>query len=222
MPHSWHYPIGSVLDRVVRLQPGRVMDIGVGFGKWGFLVREALDWNVGRLERAEWRTVIHGVEAYPYSSPLHDWVYDEIIWSDVLEVVDRVAGYDLILMNDVIEHIAKDAALDLLRAFAARNGTVVISTPLEFFEQEIAGNDHEHHVSHWTMDDYDGFIFDYAVAGGAAMVVTLAGTDMRWPTKQDMRLSRLLYRIPGLASRGGVAELVKRAGRRATPRAGSA
>lgn len=50
MPHSNHLPLTQMLDHVVRIKPKRVLDIGIGYGKWGFLIREALDFMKGRFE----------------------------------------------------------------------------------------------------------------------------------------------------------------------------
>ncbi len=39
-----------MIDWLVELQPRSVLDIGVGFGKWGFLAREYLDVNAERYK----------------------------------------------------------------------------------------------------------------------------------------------------------------------------
>ena len=166
MPHSWHFPTTLIQDKVQRLAPQSVVDVGAGYGKWGFLLHEQLDWNPGRLDRDRWTARIVGVEVYPYESPLHGWVYDEVLRADVLDVIDRIDGYDLVLLSDVIEHIEKGPALGLLRRLVAQNRNVIVCTPLDFFEQEIADNEHEHHISHWTIDDFAEFVFDYDTAGG--------------------------------------------------------
>src|SRR4051812_32602371 len=124
MPYSWHFPMTSMMQHVIECQPGSVLDIGVGYGKWGFLIRESLDWNSGRVDRAEWRLRIDGVEVHPYQSPLHDWVYDRILWSDVFDIQDELVGYDLVVMSDVIEHLDKNAALSLLTRLVEQNRNV--------------------------------------------------------------------------------------------------
>lgn len=209
MPHSWHHPLTPVMDRVVKLDPCCVMDIGIGYGKWGFLVREALDWASGRLERESWAVRIYGIEVFPYESPLHDWVYDRVTRADVLDVQGDISGFELVMINDVIEHIDKPQAMDLLRGLVARNRNVIVSTPLEFFGQEIADNEHEHHISHWTMDDFAEFTYDYEVAGNAAMVVTLAGSGASWPTLREKWASNV-YRVPVLRRRPALVIPAKR------------
>lgn len=200
-----------MLDHVVRIAPKRVLDVGVGFGKWGFLIRELLDFTQGRLEPETWTTEIVGVEAFDYRSPLHDWVYDRMIRADVRDVVDELTGYDAVVLGDVIEHLPKDDGMALLEQLLVGNGTVVLSTPFDFFEQDIADNDHEQHLSHWTRTDFARWTYDYDVAGGAAIVVALAGAGSPYPGPRDRRISDLVYRVPGLGRRGGVARVLKQA-----------
>lgn len=198
-----------IQEKVAQLRPLSVLDIGVGYGKWGFLLREQLDWNPGRLDQSAWRARIVGVEVHPYESPLHEWVYDKIVWADILDIADSCAGYDLVLLSDVIEHIEKEAGQHLLDRLVAANRNVIVSTPLTFFTQEIADNEHEHHVSHWTLADFRRFTFDYDTAGAAAMVITLAGRDAVWPTERDSRISRFIYRLPVIGHHSAASRALK-------------
>jgi hypothetical protein len=197
------------LDHVVRLRPRRVLDLGVGFGKWGFLVREAFDYIEGRIEREEWTVTIDGIDAHRYDSPLLDWVYDNVRIADVLDVVEELAGYDVVMIGDVIEHFEKHDGISLLDALLRQNQNVVLTTPLEFFEQRREENPYEEHRSHWTLDDFARWVFDYDVAGGFQIVVALAGRGATEPQLADTRASRFAYRIPLLARRGAAARVVK-------------
>ncbi len=98
MPCSSHRR-KRLADHVVALRPARVLDIGVGYGKWGFLIREALDFIDGRVDRAEWRVVIDGIDAHRYESPVLDWVYDSIRIADVSESLEELTGYDLVILR---------------------------------------------------------------------------------------------------------------------------
>jgi hypothetical protein len=187
-----------------------VLEIGPGFGKWGFLTREMLDWSDGRLTRDTWTARIDAVEAHPYDTPLYAWVYDEVRFADVLDVAGDIRDYDLVIMSDVIEHIEKEPALALLRELVTHNRNVLVSTPLDFFEQHVEENPHEDHVSHWSSADFDEFTADVDAAGGAALVVLIAGRGATLPTARRARVSRALQRVPGLARRGSVQRDVKR------------
>ncbi|HEX3426909.1 MAG TPA: methyltransferase domain-containing protein [Acidimicrobiales bacterium] len=200
-----------MMDHVVRLQPTRVLDIGPGYGKWGFLVREALDFMAGRLAPEEWQVTVDGIDAFPYASPILDWVYDKVISGPALDHLDELRGYDLVIMGDVIEHFEKDDGLCLLRALLAHNKNVVIATPLDFFQQEIANNPYEQHLSRWSEADFREWPADYDVVGGAIIVALLAGKGATRPSPAEARASHLVYSMPGMARRGTLAKSSKKA-----------
>jgi hypothetical protein len=200
-----------MIDHVVRLQPTRVLDIGPGYGKWGFLVREALDFMPGRLDPEKWQVTIDGVDAFPYASPILDWVYDRVITGSALDLVDELRGYDLVILGDVIEHFEKRDGFRLLRALLTHNKNVLISTPLDFFEQEIADNPYEQHLSCWGEADFREWPDDYDVVGGSMIVVLLAGEGATVPSHADARASHLVYSMPGMARRGALAKSSKKA-----------
>ena len=77
MPSSDPQTIPKVLKLVELLQPKSILDVGCGNGRYGFLFREKLDWDWGRLQRDSWQTKIDAVEAEPgYISPVHQYVYN--------------------------------------------------------------------------------------------------------------------------------------------------
>jgi Methyltransferase domain len=191
------------------MRPRRVLDIGVGYGKWGLLVREALDFIDGRFQRDEWKVTIDGIDAHRYDSPLLDWVYDDVRICDVLDVADKLAGYDLVLMGDVIEHFEKEDGMRLLTVLLAHNRNVLLTTPLFYFDQEMEDNPYERHRSHWTMADFRPWTFDYDVVGGFLVVVALAGRGADQPRPADTRASRIAYSLPLLRHRGAATRVVK-------------
>jgi hypothetical protein len=98
MPCSGYVPISTAIEHVVRLNPSTVMDVGHGYGKWGFLIREALDFTYGRFDSASWAVRIDGIDAFPITSPLLDWVYDSTRVANVMD--DIPVDYDLIVLGD--------------------------------------------------------------------------------------------------------------------------
>jgi 2-polyprenyl-3-methyl-5-hydroxy-6-metoxy-1,4-benzoquinol methylase len=209
MPHSWHYTSTLLQEKVDKLSPTSVLDVGVGIGKIGFLLREQLDWVAGRLTKDQWTARIDGVEVFDYQSPLHDWVYDNILRADILDMFEDVRGYDLVVLSDVLEHIPKVQADEMLRRLAATNRNLIIATPLHFFEQEVGGNPFERHLSHWTLRDFSAFIFDYETVADVAIVVTIAGQGASWPGKRETAVSRLTYRVPVVKHHSSLARVIK-------------
>jgi hypothetical protein len=202
------------MDAVVRLQPTSVLDIGPGYGKWGLLIREALDFMHGRHKPEEFQVRIEGLEAFEgYSSPLYGWVYDEVRNGDVASMVEALPAYDLVVMGDVIEHMPKEVGLRVLRSLLKTSRNVIVTTPSEFFEQEVPDNPWESHKSVWTREDFAEWPYDFQLIG-MAFVAVLGGRGSNWPTLDDAKANNLAYRIPWL-NRGAIRpQLVKTALRR--------
>ena len=157
MPTSHFMQLGTIVEAMVTLNPRAILDIGVGFGKYGVLAREYLDVSDGRDAYRDWKRRIDGVEAFgEYLTPLHDFIYDEVFIGNATAVVPGLARrYDLVLLVDVIEHLTKEEGVKLLRDCLAVSRNVLISTPSDFIEQhEHFGNVHEVHKSHWKASDF--------------------------------------------------------------------
>ena len=154
MPSSRYQVIPLVLDIVTALQPKAILDIGVGFGKWGVLFREYLDvWKVDKPFQ-ERTTRIDGVEAFAEYENLVWKAYDNILVGDVLNLIPELSKtkYDLVFMGDVIEHFEKEDAKRLLGELNYKY--IIIVTPFHVSEQKIVyGNSYETHKSTWRHQD---------------------------------------------------------------------
>lgn len=143
------------------LQPKSVLELGVGSGKYGVLLREYLDIAHGRLSFGSWETKIHGVEGFPsYLNGLHYSVYDRVNVEDfsLIENYIHYIDYDLVLMIDSLEHIPKDKGVELLSFLIECNNTVIVSCPfgVHYIEQgAVYGNEFERHRAHWTPQDFE-------------------------------------------------------------------
>lgn len=162
MPSSRPDAIPTVLRAVQRLRPESILDVGVGFGKWGHLFREytdiaAAEGSPERYEKAHWRVRIDGIEGFAdYITPMHRYLYDEIHVGDAREVIRGLGPYDVVFLGDVIEHLDKGDGRRLLRACREKaRKAVIVSTPAHYVEQGAAcGNDLEIHRSHWSAADF--------------------------------------------------------------------
>jgi 2-polyprenyl-3-methyl-5-hydroxy-6-metoxy-1,4-benzoquinol methylase len=200
-----------MIEHIVRIQPNSVVDVGCGYGKWGFLVREALDFVADRHERDEWAVRIDGIDAFPQHSPLLEWVYDTFRIADVLSLEDGLRDYDVVILGDVIEHIDKEAGQRLIDFLVAHNRCVLLNTPREFFAQgEIEGNPFERHLSFWAAEDFVRWPAETDVRGGT-LTVALRGAGGSYPSDAAIRASRIVRRIPGIRSRGAASAALKEA-----------
>ena len=172
MPSSRPNHIPTVLGVVGQLKPTSILDVGIGFGKWGHLFREYTEIvhaesDPGRYRRENWKVRIDGVEGFQsYITPMHEYLYDHLYVGDMREEVPRLGVYDLIFLGDVIEHVTKADGLELLRACLDRAvKAVLVTTPATFVEQgAVCDNQLERHRSSWAASDF------HALGRGATAV----------------------------------------------------
>lgn len=160
MPSSPVQQLNTIAQLIRLTDPGSILDVGVGLGKYGLLAREYLELPRGRLRRQDWQLQIDGIEVFrAYANPLYDYVYDRIYWGDAAEIVPALESrYDLALLVDVLENFDRQAGerflADLLRV--ARN--VLISTPKEWEDQgPLFGSQFEQHRSVWHKGHFARF-----------------------------------------------------------------
>jgi 2-polyprenyl-3-methyl-5-hydroxy-6-metoxy-1,4-benzoquinol methylase len=137
-----------------------ILDVGFGFGKWGFLVRDTFEVMLGQnFKKSTWKINITGIEPFDKCiTPIQKEVYNKIIKEDVFDVIDKLGKYDLIIMGDVIEHFDKDKAYKLLDKLLRHSDNIIISTPLGFMPQGAwAGNERETHKSGWIVKDFQKY-----------------------------------------------------------------
>lgn len=161
MATSFSDQFPSVIHILTRLKPRSVLDIGKGFGKYGFLIHEycGIDPkkapNPSMTLRQQSTIVVDAVDINrDYDFPHLSHLYSTVHIGDILQLYPKLPNYDLILMADVIEHLPKESAKEMLRAFIAKGSRVLVTTPVTFFQQELYESDAETHVSFWTTADF--------------------------------------------------------------------
>jgi len=155
------------------LKPASVLDVGVGNGKMGFLVRDYLEIMTGQTYRREaWRVRLDGIEAFEnYIQEHQKALYDRIVIGDAFELIDALEPYDLVILGDVLEHFEKEKAWAFLDKCASRAKHIVLNIPLgEGWAQDDAyGNVFETHRSLWRCEEIEPFACareSYALAPG--------------------------------------------------------
>jgi len=165
MPSSRPNTIPIIINLLRQLQPQSILDVGVGFGKWGHLFREYTDiqeseHDPARYRRENWKVQIDGIEGYPdYLTEMHRYLYNQLYTGDALEIIKKASMYDLVFLGDIIEHFEKEAGLELLRqAIAHARKAVIVSTPkYETNQGDLCGNQLERHRSLWREKDFHQF-----------------------------------------------------------------
>lgn len=206
MASSFVAQIPVVINILKHLGSKKILDVGKGFGKYGFLIHEycGID-NSKKLKssvmmKEQSKVKIDCVEIdddliFPHLNNFYNNIYK----ADIINIYKQLIDYDLILMTDVIEHINKENAIKLLKFYRENEIDVLITTPIDFFEQNLYESKYEEHVSHWALEDFKkiGFNVNYqkVQAGG---IYLLSNRQHRIPgfgnslNKKIKRILRLI------------------------------
>ena len=167
MPTSKAEAIPQLAALCMSSSPDTILEIGIGFGKYGTLFREWCDARFGRVRQKDWKTIIHGVEIFEdYRNPV--WgAYDRVIIGNVMDL--NFPPYDFVFAGDIIEHLQKEQGfmlMELIKKMA--NRCCVIAVPLGSQPQgEMFGNPAEAHISTWNELDFEGWGGRVVEIGGA-------------------------------------------------------
>lgn len=158
MPVSTSVHITHCLRYIITLRPRSILDIGCGFGMWGFLSRMYLDVAEERVQPETWRTRIDGIELFePYIQSHQRALYSSIRIGDIRALAGLVDRYDLIIAGDVIEHLDKpDGERVIEQLYDKADKALLVNIPLgEGWEHpERHGNPGELHRSQWYIEDF--------------------------------------------------------------------
>lgn len=160
MPTSWYQAIPHILEMVQSENPSSILDIGVGFGKYGLLLRDMLELPFERYHKQQWKLKLDGVEVFSeYKNPIHDYIYDQIYYNNIIDIVDKLSHYDVILMIDILEHFNKEEGLSLIAKLLKRTKKcLIVSTPLYPADiKAYLGNEYDQHKSRWWELDFVNF-----------------------------------------------------------------
>src|SRR5580765_520709 len=110
MPSSRPNIIPTVIHLIRQMRPQSILDVGIGFGKWGHLFREYTDIlesenDPERYQRQNWKVRIDGIEGFPaYVTDMHRFLYDDIHIGNACDLIPALPlNYDLIFLGDIIE-----------------------------------------------------------------------------------------------------------------------
>ncbi len=153
--------VSSLAPDIAQLAPESVLDVGCGFGFWGFLCRFILDAQPGRHYEKDWKVRIEGVETYePYIMPHQRFLYDRIHIGRIEKMIDSLGIFDMYIFGDVLEHIPKDVSKRVFQTACekARKG-VLVNIPIGdgWLRSGTDENPDEAHLSTWNIEDFLGY-----------------------------------------------------------------
>jgi len=138
----------------------KILDIGSGFGKWGFLIRDTFDVMLFQnFNKEDWKLDITAIEPFPNCiTPLQENIYNKIIKKEFFDCIDDLGQFDLVIFGDVIEHFEKEKGYEVLEKIFEHTNNIIVSTPNGFMPQGAwAENELEIHKSGWTIEDFSKY-----------------------------------------------------------------
>jgi ubiquinone/menaquinone biosynthesis C-methylase UbiE len=172
MPFSQNSQLTAILGWAESVKPTRVLDVGAGMGKYGFLLRNSLeaenlfvvDGNKGwQRAKKEWRVIIDGIEGFAgYVTPVHHWAYTNLFIAEALTKLATIqdAAYELVLAIDILEHFEVTRGQKFLNELKrVASHSAIVSTPKTFAPQDVPANPYENHRSLWTAAELASFGF---------------------------------------------------------------
>lgn len=150
-----------VVECLRSIKPRSILDVGCGWGRWGFLAREFLELWEQRYDRADWEVDITALDIHAGTwTPVHDFVYDRHLTQDVrtwgpggLGSPDR---FDVTVITDVLEHMTRQESFTVVDNLLDVSDNVILGTPVGTSWPERGGtsdNPHEAHLQFWNPDD---------------------------------------------------------------------
>lgn len=160
MPLSNPEHIPVVLHYVRACRPRRILDVGIGTGSYGLLMRQSLDIGYGRVQRAEWQVKIDGVEIFEgYRNPVWDYAYTSVRMGDIRQLLPQLGSYDLVLCNDVLEHFPRNEARALVQTLLIQAKVLIATTPnCDYPQGAWGGNEAETHHCLLDQTDFAGLV----------------------------------------------------------------
>jgi hypothetical protein len=165
MGTSRPFYLSEFCNLILEKQPKTVLDIGPGFGKNGFLVREFTDiWN-HRYSKESWRTKIDCIEIFPeYLNNTHRHIYNNVFIGNAYSVIDNLEDYDLIIATDIIEHFERTQAEEMMHKIINKSKNYYITIPKNVGNRGgmsqigTSFNKYEAHISgEWSQEQLNQF-----------------------------------------------------------------
>jgi len=133
-----------------------MVDLGCGFGRWGFLLKKHADWLIGVDADEESLKMAMGTG-----------YYNGVVKSDIREY-EFPRGTDAVVMLEVIEHIPKSDGLRLLERMEGIP-FVLITTPIKYVEMTLTNGPH---VSYWSEEELRNLGFKTErISGGVSDII---------------------------------------------------
>ncbi len=178
--------ISTIVDLIQILNPKSILDIGCGWGKYGFLSREYLMgmyWDKNTV-------LIEAVEGYEKNINLMQReIYNNIYICNALDFDKYLRKeYELILIIDVFEHFTKEDGVKIIEKLREKTRNLLISIPRYVTVQKGYSDDtskFEEHRAFWTRKMFKELGNCIIVPNNARKTIALYSMDTK--IKKEVR-----------------------------------
>ncbi len=155
-----HLNITDVLEIIRKVNPVKILDVNVGFGRWGILCRELLERdNIGKVRRPDlWNIKIDGIENITSSciQTYHDIFYDNVYRQDLEGFFkNHLALYDLTIFSNVLEYRSREESIRMLSSAMEISRFILVYVKLGKHNDQYTPD--ERQVSIWKKEDFNGY-----------------------------------------------------------------
>lgn len=178
MPTSNTAQIPTIIELIRLLNPKSVLDIGSGWGKYGFLCREYLMGDYWDMNY----TIINAVEGYEKNiNKVQKEIYNYIFFTDARNYksyLDR--NYDLIIIIDVFEHFDEETGKEIILNLREKCKYLLISIPRYVNIQHGFTDDElkfEEHRASWTRRMFKNMGNCYIIPNNGTKTIALYTYD---------------------------------------------
>jgi hypothetical protein len=193
MPTSHSNQLNEIVQIAELLSPKNALDVGVGNGKYGFLLREYLGSNRNIAKKD---FIIDGIEGYEeYITAIHREIYNNIYLFDLngkIELPNK--EYDLCLLIDIIEHFERDKGIELIKHFSSISKFLLIATPWNIGDPSLKhDNPLEDHKYQWTKNDFRQIRHHCFVYNPESLIVVI-GQDAATLSRISKKMHHKFYK----------------------------
>lgn len=148
----------KLVPYILPLIEGRtILDIGCGYGNWGYLIKTAY-WYTKAGRKRKKANFLMGIDICKNYLKFVNYhrVYSETAMCDSRYLPLNDKTFDTVLLLEIIEHLPKSEGYNILKeAERVAKRLVIVSTPSYFIRQETRdGNKFQKHLSKWTVSDF--------------------------------------------------------------------
>jgi len=170
--------ISTIIDLIQVLNPDSILDVGCGYGKYGYLSREYLMGNLWDKNK----TLINAVEGFEkYITETQRSIYNEIFICDAMNFPKYLnRNYDLVLIIDAFEHLSVENGRKFIEEVTKKAKYLLISIPRFVVTQKGYTEDlnkFEEHRSFWTRDMFKSIRNCMIIPNNARKTIALYSAD---------------------------------------------